>query len=574
MIYEITSSLPNFKTLTLQPGLNILLADKTKQSTKTDTRNGSGKSSLVEVIHYLLGGNADTKSMFRLPPLAHHWFAMTFDLAGRPVTVRRTGATSSKVTVRNEPTEAEPSPDDEQTITNAAWKRRLAHETFRIDSEGDGSPSYRSAVSYFARRQSAGGFQTPTKHFSMQSLGDLQVNLSLLLGIDTQLPREWQKVRDRESHLKALRAAAVGGALGQVVGQAGELASELAGAEDELAAIVESVENFTVIPVYRVVEEEVTVAGRRVRQLNNQIVSNREYLDQLRHSIGEVEERPTVGLQELFAAAEVQLPEVALAAFRDVQVFHESVISNRRLYLAAELERIEDEIQSATQERDELARRKSEGMGLLSSGGAVETLMELQRDVARRQVHVEELRRRYETARTLESEKGRLEIDRQQLAMTLRRDLDERQEALRPAYVTFERLSQRLYSAEQRGRLVVNTTDNGPEITASIPRGRSKGITNMQVFCFDVTLAILAARRGRGPGFLIHDSHLFDGVDGRQIEIALIAGEEAARINDFQYLVTLNSDQLPDAPELKQFVLPQRLTDVGEDGGLFGLRFG
>lgn len=570
MIYEITSSLPMFKTLNLHPGLNILLADKTDQSVETDTRNGSGKSSLIEIIHYLLGGKAEPKSMFRKQPLNEHWFAMTFDLAHRKVTVRRSGTNPSKVTVLSEQNQDEP--EVEETISNAAWTRRLAAETFAIN-EGGGLPSYRSAVSYFARRQGGGGFHTPTKHFSMQMTSDVQVNLSLLLGLDVELPLEWQQVRERERELDAVRGAARGGALGQIVGNAGELASEMAGAEDELASVVAAVENFTVIPVYQMVESEVTAAGQRVRALNNQIISDREYIHHLRRATEEVVEATTVGLEDLFAAARVQLPEVTLAAFRDVETFHESVVSNRRQYLAAELQRIENEVEVSVQERDDLARRRSDGMRLLSSGGAVETLMELQRDVVRRQVHVEELRRRYETARTLESEQGELGIDRQRLAMTLRRDLDERQEVLRPAYVVFERLSQRLYSPDQRGRLVVNATENGPEITASIPRGKSKGITNMQVFCFDMTLSTLAARKGQGPGFLIHDSHLFDGVDERQVEIALAAGAEAAVTEGFQYIVTLNSDQMPPAEDLQKFVLPQRLTDLGESGGLFGLRF-
>jgi len=572
MIYEIRSSLPKFKTLQLGPGFNILLADKTDRSGKTDTRNGSGKSSLIELIHHLLGGSAAPSSMFRLPPLDEHWFSMTFDLGGRKVTVTRSGMTPARVTVLTEAHGDEP--EVEEDITNAAWKRRLALETFGLSVEGQGSASYRSAVSYFVRRQGGGGFQTPTKHFNQQATWDLQVNLSLLLGLDVELPREWQMVRDRERQLEALRAAARGGALGQVVGNAGELASQLAGAEDELASIVKAVNNFTVVPVYRVVEEEVTSAGQRLGALNNQIVSDREYIEHLREAMEEVRTETAVGLGDLFAAAEVQLPDVALAAFEDVQTFHDSVISNRRQYLSAELERVQGEVATAIQVRDDLARRRSDGMRLLSSGGAVETLLELQRDVARRQVQVEDLRRRYETARTLESEQGELGLDRQKLAMSLSRDLAERQESLRPAFVTFERLSQRLYSADQRGHLVVNATPNGPEITATIPRGKSKGITNMQVFCFDMTLAILAARRGRGPGFLIHDSHLFDGVDVRQIELAFLAGAEAAETEGFQYLVTLNSDQIPDLDDLQQYVLPQRLTDHGEEGGLFGLRFG
>jgi uncharacterized protein YydD (DUF2326 family) len=46
----------------------------------------------------------------------------------------------------------------------------------------------------------------------------------------------------------------------------------------------------------------------------------------------------------------------------------------------------------------------------------------------------------------------------------------------------------------------------------------------------------------------------------------------------FQYIAVFNSDALPnDLPKnfkLDEFILPVRLTDATEDGGLFGIRFG
>ena len=52
----------------------------------------------------------------------------------------------------------------------------------------------------------------------------------------------------------------------------------------------------------------------------------------------------------------------------------------------------------------------------------------------------------------------------------------------------------------------------------------------------------LCAKRKTGPGFLINDSHLFDGVDGRQIISALRVGAETAEEVGFQYIVTMNED--------------------------------
>jgi uncharacterized protein YydD (DUF2326 family) len=77
---------------------------------------------------------------------------------------------------------------------------------------------------------------------------------------------------------------------------------------------------------------------------------------------------------------------------------------------------------------------------------------------------------------------------------------------------------------------------------------------------------------------LIHDSHLFDGVDERQIAKALQLGAERAEAAGFQYIVTMNSDILPREGfsrgfNIHDYVLETKLTDATDTGGLFGLRF-
>ena len=115
---------------------------------------------------------------------------------------------------------------------------------------------------------------------------------------------------------------------------------------------------------------------------------------------------------------------------------------------------------------------------------------------------------------------------------------------------------------------------NGPAFDVKIHAVKSKGIGNMQIFCFDQMLARLCSARKTGPGFLIHDSHLFDGVDERQVGKALQVGSQIAESIGWQYIVTLNSDVLPGAFTVSESILPNRLTDATESGGLFGVRFG
>ena len=65
MIRELSSDLESFKTLTFGPGLNIILADKSQDATDLQSRNGAGKTSFVELVHFLFGADARPKSIFR-----------------------------------------------------------------------------------------------------------------------------------------------------------------------------------------------------------------------------------------------------------------------------------------------------------------------------------------------------------------------------------------------------------------------------------------------------------------------------------------------------------------------------
>jgi len=189
---------------------------------------------------------------------------------------------------------------------------------------------------------------------------------------------------------------------------------------------------------------------------------------------------------------------------------------------------------------------------------------------------VASLRQRYETAEALETGKTELTLERQQLLLRLRQDHREQGETLREAILTFEEVSRSLY--EDAGSLHISESENGPAFEVKIHGKRSQGIKNMQIFCFDLMLMKLCAKRSTGPGFLVHDSHLFDGVDTRQVATALQVGARTAEELGFQYIVTMNSDavpqRLPAGFDLAKHFLPTRLTDATEDGGLFGMRFG
>ena len=98
----------------------------------------------------------------------------------------------------------------------------------------------------------------------------------------------------------------------------------------------------------------------------------------------------------------------------------------------------------------------------------------------------------------------------------------------------------------------------------------------MKAFCYDLTLAKIWSKRKQSPGFLIHDSMIFDGVDERQRAGAIQLAESTSKNENFQYICTLNSDMIPHEGFEKDFDLQQYVvrtfTDSTPDGGILGIR--
>ena len=57
MIHAVRCDHPSFNTVSFKSGFNVVLADKTNQSSIKDSRNGLGKSLLIEIIHFCLGAS-------------------------------------------------------------------------------------------------------------------------------------------------------------------------------------------------------------------------------------------------------------------------------------------------------------------------------------------------------------------------------------------------------------------------------------------------------------------------------------------------------------------------------------
>ncbi len=359
------------------------------------------------------------------------------------------------------------------------------------------------------------------------------------------------------------------------IGSTAELRTSLMLAENRFLELREHVTNYQVLPEYHNLEQEANQLTRELGTLADENTTDRLLLAELQEALNQESDPSLTDLESLYEEAGVILPNSIVRRFEEVRLFHKSIITNRRSYLGNEVVAARQRIRVRDQRMPEISARLARIMAMLQSYGALDQFTKLQSELSAQEAKTELLRQRFLAAERLESERNELAFERNQLEVRLRQDYHEQAEVLRDAILAFGKFSSALY--ENPGNLTISTSSNGPQFDVRIDGAKSGGINNMQIFCFDMMLMQLCAERHVGPGFLVHDSHLFDGVDERQVAKALQLGENAARDLHFQYIVTMNSDAIPrDLPDnfnLDNYILPIRLTDATENGGLFGTRF-
>lgn len=583
MIRSVRCDQPQFRTVKFEQGLNVILAERTEESTDKDSRNGLGKTTLIEIINFCLGSNVKKGEGLHQEPVLGWTYSLDLDLRGLPYTVSRNTDKPSRVYTKGDCSGWPVVPDFDSDTGQAwlparQWNRVQGWLVFDLPLRGADEkyfPTFRSLISYFVR-EGRDAFSNPFRHYPIQQAWDQQVNNAFLLGLGWEYAREWQFLRVRDNALKGLKEAAKGGILTDVLGTLGELDADRFRLEEQIERQRKQLDTFQVHPQYRRIEEEATSLTAEIHELTNRNIECRRMLGFYDSSL--IEEQPASPdmVCDVYEQAGVVLPGMVVRRLEEVQEFHRRISVNRRQFLKGEIDRLGASIDRTEDRIGELAKERAGLLSILKTHGALKEYTELQQAFTQLVSELEETKNRLETLKKLEKEKSAIKIEKEQLFQAARADNEERESIRGRAISLFDANSEALY--EVPGKLIVDIdSKKGFQFQVEIERSGSQGIDQMKVFCYDLMLAQLWSRGAAGPGFLVHDSTIFDGVDERQVAKALQLAARTSEEFGFQYVCCLNSDQIPNTDFDEGFNLNSyvrlTLTDATEDGGLLGIRF-
>ncbi|WP_214041269.1 ABC-three component system protein [Methanoculleus sp.] len=582
MIHSVSANHSSFHTVTFTTGLNVVLAERSEVSTEKDTRNGLGKSTLIEIIDFCLGSGVNKGEGLLIEPLEQWAFTLEITLGGNRVKVTRAVADHKRIVI-NGPTNGwieQPDCDNksgELIFKVERWRQLLGWALFSLPRSADQlpyKPSFRSLISYMVRR-GPDAYISPFQHNIKQQNWDIQLHIAYLLGMNWEFPARLRSLKDREDGVKAIEKAIKTGAMDGAIGTVGELETQRIQLEQQTASAKEALDTFKVHPQYDSVQQNADRLTKEIHDLINHNVTDKRRLGRYQESIKEEKPPARMSLERLYEEFGLIFPDAVKRTLNEARTFHHQIISNRHDFLEVEIVRFQKDIDEREARIKELTNQRAELMEVLQTHGALQEMTKLQGQYVVLKGSLDHVQTRLREVKNLNITKREIRAKKVELVQTAEQDHEQRREVWSEAVRLFNEHSQALYKTA--GRLVIDVNEKGYTYNVEIERSGSEGIDKMKIFCFDLTVLQLQMQAHHGIDFIIHDTLMYDSVDTRQRALAFQCAHEVTNSLGGQYICTINSDMVPTEDFSDDFDFQQHvrltLSDATPSGSLLGIRF-
>ncbi|MFO0978700.1 MAG: DUF2326 domain-containing protein [Planctomycetaceae bacterium] len=568
-LIELTANQDTFRTVRFNPtGLSLVVGKQSDPMDKSrdHSTNGVGKSLLLYLISFCLGSDSNRQLKEKLP----EWeFTLAYDSFGIRHSVTRNTANQAWLVV------------DGKKMSLKAFRQELGREFFGID-ESIKWLSYRFLLGLFFR-QGKPAYISEAKTFDRETPFQSQLRGSYLLGLDESLPLRKLELQEERERLELIRSQFRKDSLLRDYFFGNRDASlELADLDDSIALLKKNAVEFKVADNYDEMAKEAEETRRKWQRARNDLNAIEASLRQIDSSLTVRPDISPALVQEMYSAAQVQLPDVVRRKLSDVQEFHRELVESRTRRLTAEKHKLERLRDSMIEEIRQLSVAKDEYFRFLGTHGALQEYEALHGKLAELQRRAERLRefRRLEQECTEKTQQNKLEMSRENIRAT------DYLKAARPLTDQindrFRAMARRIWPNHTCGLTIRNNEGENKtrfEIDARIQGDASDGIGESRIFCFDMT--VLFGQKNHKMQVLMHDNRLYSGIDPRQCAEVFRVAHELCREHDMQYIASIGEsnllamrEKMRDEDEFKTLFADNvvlELTDDSDRGKLLGI---
>ncbi|WP_455835602.1 DUF2326 domain-containing protein [Pseudarthrobacter siccitolerans] len=576
MLRRLQANQPTFEPISFRQGLNVIVAEQAPNAGSTHTRNAKGKTTLLHVIKFMLGGSLPKQ----LKPLqTSGWeFSLTLDLFGEEVTVTRNLASPSRLGIEFSP-EIKTTLElyvEQGTIHVDSWKELLGLAFFSLDEDKSSGPFPLSTgvLLAYAIRIEPGA--DPLKAFPLQPAWSARQHLAFMFGLDWRLIQKMQDISKNAETLTAVSAAVEQGLLPSLAAES-DLLIERSNIQRQLSEHQNRVEGFQVLDDPNGVIAQADALTETLSQLRDQALEDARmrtlYVDALREASSEAIDPLHEDVAFLYSQAGTLLGDAISRRLDEVKAFHVRLSENRQAFIEQALDEIDHRQELRSRELGLLSSQRDNLMRALNAGGAIDELLALRDEASQLQQSLAGIELRLNQVREVTESQERLRAQRAELRREAQNQLNLSRAKLDRIAERFDSRMRRLYDVG--GVLTASVDNDGYKFAINVAGQNSTGVNKMKLFCLDLALLEEGVNSSHHPDFLLHDSSVFDGVDPRQTASALSLAAEAVTQLGGQYICTLNSNDIhPEIRDTAWFEAGIIRTVLDTDpGGILGVKF-
>lgn len=527
-------------------GINIVCADKTKKSKDTDTRNGTGKSTLLYLIDYCFMAKPMEK-ILESEEFQKFTFTLEFtDNKNNLYKIRRSIKEPEKVLIAVNSDNFE-----EKTVDDIIGLLRKI--MFGLPEKEEDPLTFRTLMNA-VKRDEEDGFSKKTfyQHCHWPKYMSDAVNLHLI-GLDYYVSIEKEILIKKKNEVSKIIFGLTKDLENEGLDKKAALKSKKIIIDNDIQKRKKQIDEFKVHSEYEKIQSEANVLTRNLKELQNHIFVIKQTIREYEESLSEEIEFNMDDIESLYKSLEIYFKDELKKEFSDITNFHKRLIENRNNYLAEEIKKLKNAEQKLKEKSLDFDDKRSKLFEILQTHGALSDynkILERLDGLKKESIQLENYIEMYDKISEYKKEKQEATSNIATNNTKSEEIISRSEKLISKIVLIFEEIFQSLVNVS--GILSIGIKDKYKvddhifEFSIKSERDTSPGIGRAKIFSYDMALLLHNIQIGREyPYFIIHDG-IFNGVDPRTVVNAFNYLDKKSEDTAFQYIIAINTDQLPE----------------------------
>ncbi len=549
-LHELGTNYSGSETLSFHKGMNILAVEHAQESKDIDSRTCADKINLARMLRYLLGEKITKRNLPKIDAPEGFSFTASFTLPDGTFHVERPLHPMTQIKIVSLSDKSSGSVDMTCNQPIQIWKE-LVGVAYGLTGRMD-NPTLGDLISQTIRTE----FNNPIKTEAHSSNWQAGIRLGYFLGLSPSKLNSVKSVKTLKRKQNNIKKAVNDGALPGMSLDAEMIRYELKKVQKQRSRMSAELKHFKVEEQYRDQQEKADEISQQIQAINEEMLALRKRMGDLRRAMvnnatdeGQFKSDAGRRVKDLYQEIQIDLPGSIIQRYEDVLTFHESVVKNRRMFLRSEYRSVREQLEKDSNKIASLDAQRASVMEILSSNVALETFQKVQQEIQNLNEQINTLNTELKLAYNLKENQEDVKKKAAVAQCELHQDLLSQDNNKRVAAVInqFSELGNEIYHDRAVNLSIHAAADGLLYVSPSISDDSSAGTKHVEMFLLDMVFLSNAMELGRSPRFIFHDSRLFDSMDSRELGLCLNIGARLAEQIGFQYVVTVNSENLRNA---------------------------